>query len=163
AILLKEEGLYSRCRIYGTDMNEAVLSKCREGVFPLASMKEYTQNYNQAGGQRPFSEYYTACYDNAVLKPSLRDNVVFAQHNLVTDRSFNEFQVIFVRNVMIYFNRSLQDSVHRLVLDSLCPTGFLALGTKESLHFAPCRAHYEELDACHKIYRRKRLPCVRLS
>src|SRR5438128_7210188 len=108
AILLQEEGLYDRCRIYATDINDAVLKKAKEGIYPLDLMQSYTSNYIKAGGDRDFSNYYTAAYDRAIFKSSLRENVVFAQHNLVGDASFNEFQVILCRNVMIYFNSQLQ-------------------------------------------------------
>ena len=131
AILLKEEGLYDRTRIYATDINETVLDRARAGVFPLDKMREYTQNYIKAGGQRAFSEYYLAKYDGAQFQRSLVDNVVFAQHNLVSDRSFNEFHVIVCRNVMIYFDRALQDKVHGLFYESLVTFGVLALGAKE--------------------------------
>ena len=111
AILLQEEGLYERSRIYATDINEAVLQRAKDGIFPLSSMQENTANYIAAGGKGTFSEYYTARYDYALFRPSLRENVVFAQHNLVTDASFNHFNVIFCRNVLIYFNNQLQDRV----------------------------------------------------
>ena len=153
-ILLREEGLHERCRIYATDMNEAVLAKAKSGIFPLAAMKEYTKNYIDAGGTRAFSEYYTARYENVLFQPSLTQNVVFAQHNLVTDSSFNEFQAILCRNVMIYFNRSLQDRVHGLLYDSLCHFGFLGLGTKESIKFTPHEACYEEVDGIYRLYQR---------
>ena len=104
AILLQEEGLYDRCRIYATDINEAVLQRAKDGIFPLNTMQENTANYIAAGGTGTFSGYYTARYDYAMFRPSLRENVVFAQHNLVTDASFNHFNVIFCRNVLIYFN-----------------------------------------------------------
>jgi len=154
AILLREQGLHSRCRIYATDMNEAVLAKAKAGIFPLAGMKEYTQNYQKAGGTCAFSDYYTAQYDNAIFQPSLRENVVFAQHNLVSDGSFNEFQVILCRNVMIYFKQSLQNRAQSLFYESLCSFGFLGLGTKESIRFTPHESCYQELDHRQKIYRR---------
>jgi chemotaxis protein methyltransferase CheR len=154
AILLEEEGLYERSRIYATDINELVLQKAKEGIYPLDKMKEYTQNYLRAGGSRAFSEYYTAMYDGALFKPSLMRNVVFAQHNLVTDRSFSEFNVILCRNVMIYFDKNLQDRVHELFYDSLVNFGILALGSKESMKFSKHEGAYEALDTKEKIYRR---------
>src|SRR5437588_828737 len=114
AILLEEEGLYDRARLYATDINDVVLQRARQGIFPLERMQEYTDNYIRAGGRRSFSEYYTAKYDGALFSPSLTKNVVFSQHNLVTDRSFSEFNVIFCRNVLIYFDRNLQNRVHAL-------------------------------------------------
>jgi chemotaxis protein methyltransferase CheR len=154
AILLEEEGLYDRARIYATDMNEAVLRKAREGIVPLAAMRQYTANYLHAGGREAFSDYYTAGYGNATLRPSLRRNIVFAQHNLATDGAFNEFHVIMCRNVMIYFNKDLQARVHRLFLDSLVRLGFLCLGAKESLKYLPQESNYREFDAEQRIYRR---------
>ena len=154
AILLREEGLYDRCRIYATDMNEAVLQRAKEGIFPLKSMREYTGNYQKAGGKRSFSEYYTARYDSAILRPSLRDNVVFSQHNLVTDGSFNEFNVVLCRNVMIYFGKELQARVHGLLHESLGVFGYLGIGKRESLKFTPHEGCYEQVDAEEKIYRR---------
>jgi chemotaxis protein methyltransferase CheR len=156
AILLHEEGVSDRARIYATDINESVLERARAGVFPLDKMREYTQNYIKAGGERAFSEYYTAKYDGAQFQRSLVDNVVFAQHNLVSDRSFNEFNVIVCRNVMIYFDRALQDRVHRLFYESLITFGVLALGAKESIRFSPHDASYEELDAAERLYKKVR-------
>jgi chemotaxis protein methyltransferase CheR len=154
AILLHEEGIYDRARIYATDINESVLERARSGVFPLDKMREYTQNYIKAGGERAFSEYYLAKYDGAQFQRSLVDNVVFAQHNLVSDGSFNEFNVIVCRNVMIYFDRALQDKVHHLFYDSLTMFGVLALGAKESIKFSPFESSYEELDANERLYKK---------
>ena len=119
-------------------------------------MQEYTQNYLHAGGKRSFSEYYTAKYDGALFNPALARNVVFSQHNLVTDRSFSEFNVILCRNVMIYFDRTLQQRVHKLFYESLPVYGILALGSKESLRFSHYEDCYEPLDAKERIYRRVR-------
>jgi chemotaxis protein methyltransferase CheR len=154
AILLHEEGLYPKCRIYATDINEAVLNKAKAGIFPLACVQEYTGNYQRAGGAVSFSEYYTARYDHVIFKHALAENVVFAQHNLVTDNSFNEFHVILCRNVLFYFNPTLSQRVHRLLYDSLALSGFLALGRKESLRFTPYETRYEEYDAEERLYRR---------
>jgi chemotaxis protein methyltransferase CheR len=156
AILLEEEGLLERARIYATDINDAVLQQARAGIFPLNRMQEYTDNYIRAGGKRSFSEYYTAKYDGALFSPSLTKNVVFSQHNLVTDRSFSEFNVIFCRNVLIYFDRSLQHRVHTLFYESLVMFGILALGSKESLRFSQYEPCYEKLDAREKLYRKIR-------
>ena len=154
AILLTEEGLIDRCRIYATDINERVLEKACEGIYPLQRMQNYTQNYIQAGGTRSFSEYYTAAYDNAIFRPALREQVVFATHNLVSDGPFNEFHLILCRNVMIYFNRRLQDRVHRLLHDSLSNLGVLGLGAKETLSLTPLENCYAALNAPHRLYRR---------
>src|SRR5947208_236448 len=154
AILLQEEDVYERTRIYATDINESLLDRARAGVFPLDKMREYTQNYIKAGGARAFSEYYLAKYDGAQFQRSLVENVVFAQHNLVSDRSFNEFNVIVCRNVMIYFDRALQDRVHNLFYESLITFGMLALGAKESIRFSPHEDAYEELDPNERLYRK---------
>jgi chemotaxis protein methyltransferase CheR len=154
AILLQEEDLYDRTRVYATDINEAVLERARGGVFPLDKMREYTQNYINAGGSRAFSEYYLAKYDGAQFQRTLVDNVVFAQHNLVSDRSFNEFNVIVCRNVMIYFDRRLQERVHRLFYDSLVTFGVLGLGHRESIRQSPYEDRYEELESTEKLYRK---------
>ncbi len=156
AILLTEEGLYDRTRIYATDINGQVLAQARTGVLPLAKMREYTENYLAAGGKRSFSEYYLTRYDGAQFSRGLLDNVVFAQHNLVSDRSFNEFQLIVCRNVMIYFDRPLQERVHAVFYDSLSQFGVLALGPKESLRYTSYHDRYEPLDEAQRIYRRRR-------
>jgi chemotaxis protein methyltransferase CheR len=154
AILLAEEDLYERCRFYATDMNEVVLKKAKDGIFPLDLMREYQTNYAKAGGKAKFSDYYTAKYDHAILRQSLRKNLIFSHHNLVTDGSFNEFNVILCRNVMIYFNKTLQTRVHNLFYDSLRRFGVLVLGRKESLKYTVHEKDYEPLDAREKIYRR---------
>ena len=154
AMLLHEEDVYDRTRIYATDINQSVLDRARAGVFPLDKMREYTQNYIRAGGTRAFSEYYLAKYDGAQFRRSLVENVVFAQHNLVSDRSFNDFNVIMCRNVMIYFDRTLQARVHQLFYESLMTFGVLALGAKESIHFSPHEDAYEELDPNERLYRK---------
>jgi chemotaxis protein methyltransferase CheR len=156
AILLAEEGLAERTRIYATDINEAVLEQARRGVFPLEKMQEYTQNYIRAGGERAFSEYYVARYDAAQFARSLSESVVFAQHNLATDSAFNEFHVVCCRNVMIYFDKPLQEHVHTLFYESLATFGVLALGQKETIKFSPHEDAYEELDPAEKLYRKVR-------
>ena len=154
AILLEEEGLYERSRIYATDINEVVLQKAKSGIFPIDRMQEYTENYIAAGGKRSFSDYYTAKYDGALFSPTLTKNVVFSQHNLVTDRSFSEFNVILCRNVLIYFDKTLQARVLTLFYDSLAMFGILALGSKESLRFSPYEECYEQINGPEKIYRK---------
>jgi chemotaxis protein methyltransferase CheR len=154
AILLDEEGLYERARIYATDINEEVVDRARQGVFPLGKMQDYTRNYIAAGGKRAFADYYTSAYDGAAFDRSLLRNVVFAQHNLAMDRGFNEFHMIVCRNVMIYFERSLQERVLELFDESLTRLGILALGAKESLRMSERAAKYEELDAVERIYRK---------
>ena len=157
SILLREEGLYDRSRIYVTDMNNAVLEKAKRGIFPVGKMKDYTLNYIESGGKGDFSDYYTAKYDHARFSPELMKNIVFAQHNLVTDGSFNEFHVIFCRNVMIYFNRELQNRVHVILYQSLIHLGILCLGEKENLHFTPHENDYTAVNDQKCLYRKTRL------
>ncbi|HEU0092678.1 MAG TPA: protein-glutamate O-methyltransferase CheR [Vicinamibacteria bacterium] len=152
AILLREEGLYDRCRLYATDINDAVLRQAQRGELPLSSMRENTRHYIDAGGGHGFARWYKTRDDRAVLDPELRRNIVFAQHNLATDGSFNDFHLVVCRNVLIYFNRALQDRVHRLLYDSLVRFGFLGLGLKETTRFTPHEAHYEELP--ERLYRK---------
>lgn len=154
AILLKEEGLYDRTRIYATDINEVTLRQAREGIYAADLMQKYTQYYIQAGGTRSFSDYYTARYDLVILRPELRQNIVFSQHNLVSDGPFNEFNVVLCRNVMIYFNRELQERTHALFLESLTKFGILGLGSRESLRFLSQERAYEVLVPGEKLYRR---------
>lgn len=154
SILMHEEGLGDRIRIYATDINPDVLERSRRGVFPLDRMREYTENYISSGGREVFSDYYKAAGDTAQFSPTLLEKLVFAQHNLVTDADFNEFHLIVCRNVMIYFDRSLQDKVVDLLHRSLVRFGVLALGQKESLRFSSHTGDFEELDPQEKIYRR---------
>ncbi len=154
AILLQEESIYRKCRIYATDISQAVLRRARDGIFPLAAMRDYTTNYHQGGGKHEFSDYYTAQYDNVIFSSALRNNVVFSEHNLATDGSFNEFQVILCRNVMIYFNKDLQARVHNLLYDSLSMFGVFGLGNKESLKFTPRAGFYEHINENDKLYRK---------
>jgi chemotaxis protein methyltransferase CheR len=154
AILLEEEGLYERSRIYATDISQPVLRRAKDGIFPLSTMKDYTHNYQLAGGRHDFSDYYTASYDNVIFSQSLKRNLVFSEHNLATDGSFNEFQVILCRNVMIYFNKDLQSRVHNLLYESLSMFGVFGLGNKESLKFTPRVAAYEHLNGKDKLYRK---------
>src|SRR4029077_17488754 len=137
-------------------INEAVLQRAKDGIFPLSSMQENTANYIAAGGKGTFSEYYTARYDYAIFRPALRENVVFAQHNLVTDASFNLFNVILCRNVLIYFNNVLQDRVEKLFLESMEMFGILGLGRKETITYTSVIDSYEVLDAEERLYRRIR-------
>jgi chemotaxis protein methyltransferase CheR len=154
AILLAEEGLYERTRIYATDLNEAALGRAASGRFPIGRMREYTANYIAAGGTRAFSEYYTVDGSEVCLRSRLKQNLVFAQHNLVSDRSFNEFNLIVCRNVLIYFDRELQERVHGLLYGSLGILGTLALGPRESLPAPRLEECYEALDSDHRLYRR---------
>lgn len=154
AILLKEEGLYDKSIIYATDMNDKVLTQAEKGILPLNRMQSYTKNYMQAEGTQEFSQYYTTDYQRGYLDKSLLKNIVFAQHNLVTDGSFNEFHVIICRNVMIYFTTELQLSVNKLFYDSLSKGGFFGVGSKETLCTLPFGKEYEEFDCKERIYRK---------
>jgi chemotaxis protein methyltransferase CheR len=138
--------------IYATDINQDALQKAREGISSITNMKNYTENYLKAGGKNSFSDYYKAKYNSVLWDRSLRQNIVFSVHNLVMDKSFNEFQLILCRNVLIYFNQSLQSKVITLFYESLCPFGFLSLGNKESLLFADKRRCFEDIDKKEKIF-----------
>ena len=156
AILLKEANLLERCRIYATDLNPANLDRARQGLVPLQLINDYALNYKQAGGATDFSTYYTTHGDQVIMQKSLRDSILFAQHNLVTDRVFNEFQLVCCRNVLIYFNKTLQNHVIRLFHDSLAPLGYLAIGPKESLLFTDLQTQFEPVCTDAKLFRRTR-------
>jgi len=156
AILLHEEGLLERCRIYATDISDDLLQRARRGVFPLRDMQEHTAAYHRAGGKGDFSTYYIADHQSAILRDELRRHLVFSQHNLVSDSSFNEFQLILCRNVLIYFSEALRERVHRLFYDSLVNFGILALGIRESMRFTPYADRYEALVESLGLYRRVR-------
>ncbi|MCK5543913.1 MAG: protein-glutamate O-methyltransferase CheR [Desulfobulbaceae bacterium] len=155
AIALHEEGLYERTRIYATDINENALQKAGEGIYSIKEIKEYTFNYQKAGGRKSFSNYYTAHYNAAMMAPFLRKNIVFSNHNLVSDARFNEMHLISCRNVMIYFNKKLRDRVLGLFHESLCHAGILCLGNKESIRFTRYTDDFEPVVENEKIYRKK--------
>ncbi len=155
AIVLHEEGLYDRTQLYATDFNDQIIRRAREATYPVSLIKDYTANYQKAGGQSSFAEYYTAKYDCALLSKQLKDRIVFADHNLVTDGVFGEMHLIFCRNVLIYFNKELQNRVIGLFRDSLVPGGFLCLGTKESLQFTEHAEAFEPLIESERIYRKR--------
>ena len=146
AILLKEANLYHKSLIYGTDLNPSVLETARAGVFPLQQMKLYSENYILSGGKKDFSDYYTANYDSAKFDKSLQEKLILSTHNLVSDSSFNSFQLIICRNVLIYFDRSLQERVFRLFDNSLENLGFLALGAKETIRFSKLEKNFHQID-----------------
>ncbi len=154
AILLQEEGLIDKAVIYATDMNEQVLEKAKKGIFTIHKMQAYTKNYMLAGGAHAFSEYYKTDYQYAYFHSTLLKNIIFAQHNLVTDQSFNEFHVILCRNVLIYFSPQLQSQVHRLFYESLSDKGFLCLGDKETLRFEEVISNYREFIGNERIYQK---------
>ncbi len=154
AIILKESGIYESSLIYATDTNEAVLDKAKTGIFPIEKMKNFTVNYRKSGGLASFADYYTARYDNAIMDSFLKKNIVFSNHNLVTDSVFGEMDMIMCRNVLIYFNRELQNRVFKLFKDSLRPGGFLCLGPKETIRFSSHSEDFENVVEKEKIYRR---------
>jgi chemotaxis protein methyltransferase CheR len=155
AILLVEENLYERCRIYATDLSDATLQRATKGIYELSRMRDYTHNYQLFGGQNDFSSYYTADHERVIFSPRLRKNIVFSQHNLVSDGPFNEFNLILCRNVMIYFDRSLRDRVLKLLDGSLCRLGILGLGRKETLDNSAVSARYAELPSKVRLYRKE--------
>lgn len=154
AIVLKEEGLYNKTRIYATDINGRALAEAKAGLYDLSNMQEYTARYFESGGKNAFSDYYTAKYNKVLLDKSLKTNILFTNHNLANDASFNEFHLIICRNVLIYFNRSLQQKVIKLFYDSLVTFGFLGLGTKESVIFSDMKKQFEEVNHKLRIYRK---------
>lgn len=154
AMLLQEEGIYDKTKIYATDINADVLKIAKSGVYPLDNMRKFTNNYMKAGGKKAFSDYYHVAHNRVKFHSELTRNVVFAQHNLVTDRSFNEFNVILCRNVLIYFNKSLQNKVHDLFYESLAMFGILGLGDKETILYTNKAECYEEISPGQKLYRR---------
>jgi chemotaxis protein methyltransferase CheR len=155
AIFLKEEGLYDRATIYATDFNQVALERAKEGIFTNERMKEYTLNYQKAGGSESLSEYYTANYDHVIMHQSLRKNIVWANHNLVTDSVFAEVHLILCRNVLIYFDKDLQNRVQKLFCESLINGGILCLGLKESLRFSDYADYYAETDKQQRIFKKK--------
>jgi chemotaxis protein methyltransferase CheR len=156
AIVLLEEGIYDRCRIYATDLSESVLDRAKRGVFSLATMRGYTAAYLSAGGQEDFSSYYVADHRNAILRHTLRKNIIFAQHNLTSDAAFNEFHLVLARNVGNHFNLKLRERMHDLIYGSLVPFGILGLGHKESLRFTSFADLYHELPSQVRLYRKRR-------
>ncbi len=154
AILLREEGLAERTLIYATDINPVSLDKAREGIFPIDAVRQYTSNYQKSGGRGAFSDYYTAAYGNALFDRSLCSNVTFADHSLATDSVFSETHLVSCRNVLIYFNRALQDRAFGLFHDSLCHRGFLGLGSKESIEFSSHSKRFEPVVRRERVYRK---------
>lgn len=155
AVLLKEEGLYDRTQIYATDFNRNVLDIAKKGIYPIDRIKEFTANYQSAGGTQSFSDYYMANYDSVIYDQSLKKNMVFAEHNLVTDSVFAEVNLVICRNVLIYFNKELQNRVINLFYDSLINGGYLGLGSKETIQFTSKVDKFEVINKEEKIYKKK--------
>ena len=154
AILLREEGLLERTQIYATDINPVSLDKARQGIFPMEAVRNYTANYQRAGGKRAFSDYYTAAYDAARFDPSLCASAIFADHSLATDSVFAETHLVSCRNVLVYFNRALQDRALGLFHESLCHRGFLGLGAKESIDFSAYAGRFDTLARAERVFRK---------
>ncbi len=155
AIVLKEEGVYDRATIYATDFNDEALERAQEGVYEIEKLQEATRNYQQADGKASFSEYYHSRYDAAAMDSSLKERIVFSSHNLASDSAFGEMHLVFCRNVLIYFNRELQNRALGLFTESLVHGGFLCLGTKEDLQFTDVSGQYDVVDDKARIYKKK--------
>ncbi|MDD5758245.1 MAG: protein-glutamate O-methyltransferase CheR [Desulfobulbaceae bacterium] len=154
AIILAEEGLLERSTIYATDFNETALMTAREGIYPLAQLKAYSENYQKGGGHETLANYYHARYDSVIMAKSLKKNITFARHNLASDQVFGEMHLVLCRNVLIYFDKTLQEKVLGLFDDSLINNGFLCLGNKESLRFFSRATNYTELAPHMKVYQK---------
>jgi len=154
AILLAEEGLLDRTLIYATDINDDGLRRAQSGIYALGRLQKFILNYRAAGGHGSLGDYYHADEDNAVMSPALRSHITFADHSLATDNIFSEVQLVSCRNVLIYFDRELQDRALGLFAGALCPRGFLCLGTKESVRFSEHASRFEEAVTGQKIFRR---------
>ncbi len=161
AILLEQEGLYERSQIYATDINSDSLDTAKHGTYPISAIKKYTSNYHNAGGDKPLSEYYHSDSNSIIMSSDLKKNILFSPHNLVTDSVFGEMHLIICRNVLIYFNRTLQDRVLNLFCDSLVRKGFLCLGDKESLRFSNIADKFVTVGSREKLYQTK--PSTRSS
>lgn len=160
AILLHEAGLLERAQIYATDIDDRSLQEAREGVYPIDRFQEYSKNYFLSGGRASFSDYYTTAYSRASMSSFLRDRILFSDHSLATDAAFAEVQLISCRNVSIYFDKDLQDRAFRLFEESLCPRGFLGLGTHESLQFSSAARSFEAVAERERVYRLGARPAV---
>lgn len=154
AILLMEEGLYDRSQIYATDFNHQILGKAQDGIYPISRIKEYTLNYQKSGGTGSFSDYYTAKYESVIFNNDLKKNIVFAEHNLVSDGAFAEVHLLMCRNVLIYFNKDLQNQVVQLFTKSVLPGGYLCLGTKETIQFTDSNKSFDAIFDNEKIFKK---------
>jgi chemotaxis protein methyltransferase CheR len=154
AIMMEEEGLFDKSFLYGTDISNQMLDKASEGIYELKRTKEYSGNYLAAGGKHSLSDYYHAAYDASIFNSDIKKNILFSIHNLAMDKVFNEFQLIVCRNVLIYFDNVLQEKVIQLLYDSLCPFGFLCLGSKETIRNPEMKKWFKEIDKKENIYQR---------
>lgn len=155
AILLQEEGLLDRCQVYATDFNRKVLEIAKEGVYQKVDIEQYEKNYQLSGGKKKLSDYYKSMYGSVMFNKELSNRIVFADHNLVTDSVFADVNLIMCRNVLIYFEKDLQEKVLGLFYESLVPSGILCLGTKESMRFSRNEKHFDIIDEKQKIFKKK--------
>ena len=156
AIILKEEGMYDKTTIYATDFNDEALESASKGIFKLEDGKDFSKNYQKSGGKKSLSSYYHANYDAMIFDKNLRKNVTFSNHNLVLDGSFGQMHLIICRNVLIYFDKTLQSRIFSLFNESLCDNGFLVLGSKETLSFSSMEEQFSALDKKWKIYQKNK-------
>jgi chemotaxis protein methyltransferase CheR len=154
AIIFKEEGLFDRVMIYATDINPVILERAKAGIYKLEDMKKNSMNYQQSGGKLSLSDYYSANYNAVAIDPELKKNIVFADHSLATDSVFSEVQFVSCRNVLIYFDKALQNRAVHLFHDSLSMKGFLGIGSKESLKFSSLENAFENWSTSERIYRK---------
>jgi chemotaxis protein methyltransferase CheR len=154
AILLHEEGLLERSLIYATDINPRSLSKAEAGIYSLERVRRFSESYLRAGGSASLSHYYQAVHGAALFERGLKKRLVFSDHSLATDNVFAEVQLVSCRNVLIYFDRSLQDRALGLFANALCRRGFLGLGARESTRFSSHQAAFSEIDADARLYQR---------
>jgi chemotaxis protein methyltransferase CheR len=155
AIVLQEEGLYERAQIYATDFNDTILQQARNGIYPIEHLKKYTVNYQESGGKHSFEQYFTVRHNSMIVDQSLKSHIVFTNHDLVQDGVLDEMNLIFCRNVLVYFNERLQCRVFKLFFDSLCPQGFLCLGSHEHTRFSSYARFFDPIIREEKIYKRK--------
>jgi chemotaxis protein methyltransferase CheR len=155
AILLREENLLDRTLIYATDINTLALQKAEAGIYDIERMAVFTDNHRKSGGHSSLSDYYTAAYGGAAFDKSLRKHIVFSDHSLATDSVFAEVQLVSCRNVLIYFNRDLQDRALGLFHEALCRKGFLGIGAKESLRFSSHAGNFDEIERKDRIFQKK--------
>ena len=156
AIMLSEEKLIDKTTIYSTDFNLSALKSAKDGIFELKNMKKYSENYQNSGGKKSMSEYYHAKYNAVIMNKNLRENIIFAHHNLAIDNVFSETHLVMCRNVMIYFNRELQNRVLELFTESLQINGFLVIGNRESIDFSSVKDYYKVVDKKNRIYQKIR-------
>jgi chemotaxis protein methyltransferase CheR len=156
AILLREAEFYHRTRIYATDASEGAIDRAKAGVFPAEFLDDYAERYAEAGGSKRFSDYVDVVAGQAVFKGSLREQIVFAQHNLASDSSFNEFHLVVARNIITHFNRTLAYRAHQVIFESLIRLGYLGISGKETLRYTPHQRAYEEIESTERFYRRLR-------